>query len=298
MNATTTSPVSRRSALEVMANRFNLEPRKLLDILKNTVFKGANDEQMAALVVVSNEYGLNPLTREIYAFPAKGGGIQPVVSIDGWIRLMNSHPHFDGLDTAFAGKDRELACTVTIYKKGCQRPVVITEYLGECYRKTEPWDTWPRRMLRHKAIIQCARVAFGFSGISDEEDVGRATVTLESPAYVGRPNFLPAAPSPAPLRDEEAVNTGPVASQEPAPSAIDPESPGPVVTAAHAELEAFLDENNVPFGALQSVAAKSGFFGTDWDSYSGLGDVPEKVVSRLLRNKAGLLMQLQAQQPV
>jgi hypothetical protein len=26
------------------------------------------------------------------------------------------------------------------------------------------------RMLRHKAIIQCARIAFGFSGITDEDE--------------------------------------------------------------------------------------------------------------------------------
>jgi hypothetical protein len=28
----------------------------------------------------------------------------------------------------------------------------------------------PKRMLRHKALIQCARVAFGFSGIFDEDE--------------------------------------------------------------------------------------------------------------------------------
>lgn len=26
------------------------------------------------------------------------------------------------------------------------------------------------RMLRHKAVMQCARIAFGFSGIHDEDD--------------------------------------------------------------------------------------------------------------------------------
>ena len=38
----------------------------------------------------------------------------------------------------------------------------------------------PRRMLRHKALIQGARIAFGFSGIYDEDearDIGMKNVT-------------------------------------------------------------------------------------------------------------------------
>lgn len=161
------------SALAVMAQRFSVEPQKLLETLKNTVFKGATDSEMMTLVVVANEYGLNPLTKEIYAFPAKGGGIVPVVSIDGWIHLANSHPQMDGLDFEFdhdeAGK--LVSCTASIHRKDRSRPIRVTEYLAECKRSSEPWKM-EHRMLRHKALIQCSRVAFGFSGIVDEEEAG------------------------------------------------------------------------------------------------------------------------------
>ncbi len=40
-----------------------------------------------------------------------------------------------------------------------------------CKRNTEPWKM-EHRMLRHKAVMQCARIAFGFSGIHDEDDAG------------------------------------------------------------------------------------------------------------------------------
>ena len=63
------------SALNLMASRLSCDPAKLLATLKATVFRGANDEEVMALVVVSNEYQLNPLLKEMYAFPAKGGGI-------------------------------------------------------------------------------------------------------------------------------------------------------------------------------------------------------------------------------
>ena len=48
--------------------------------------------------------------------------------------------------------------------------MIITEYFEEVSRATDPWKSHPRRMLRHKAIIQCARVAFAFTGIKDEDE--------------------------------------------------------------------------------------------------------------------------------
>ncbi len=172
MNQDTTlaPPAPKVSALALMAGRFSVDPNKLLETLKNTVFKGATNDELLALVVVSNEYGLNPLTKEIYAFPAKGGGIVPVVSIDGWLRMMNDHPQFDGLDYEWQHDGEKLvACTAVIFRKDRSKPVRVTEYLAECKRGTDPWKM-EHRMLRHKATIQGARVAFGFSGISDEDE--------------------------------------------------------------------------------------------------------------------------------
>jgi hypothetical protein len=44
---------------------------------------------------------------------------------------------------------------------------------GVCFRNTDPWKQWPRRMLRHKAAIQCARVAFGISGVMEPDEAER-----------------------------------------------------------------------------------------------------------------------------
>ena len=151
----------------IMADKFNLAPEKLLPVLKDTCFKGATDEQMVALLVVANEYNLNPFTKEIYAFPAKGGGIVPVVGIDGWLRIINEHPQYDGMDVRISDDGKE--CTCTIYRKDRTHATSITEYLEEVVRNTDPWKM-ARRMLRHKAIIQCARVAFSFSGIKDDDE--------------------------------------------------------------------------------------------------------------------------------
>jgi phage recombination protein Bet len=169
--AIATTATKPASALAVMAGRCNVEPAKLHSTLKNTVFKGASDDELLALVVVANTYGLNPLLKELYAFPAKGGGIVPVVSIDGWVSMANNHPQMDGMEFEHHNDEagKLVAVTCRIYRKDRSRPVEVTEYLSECKRQTEPWKM-EHRMLRHKALIQCARYAFGFSGITDEDE--------------------------------------------------------------------------------------------------------------------------------
>ena len=141
----------------------------LLDTLKKTAFKGAvSDEQMAALLIVANQYKLNPWTSEIYAFPSNSG-IVPVVGVDGWARIINGNSQFDGMEFE---QDAE-SCTCKIYRKDRSHPVSVTEFMEECKRDTKPWKSHPRRMLRHKAMIQAARLAFGFAGIYDEDEAER-----------------------------------------------------------------------------------------------------------------------------
>ncbi len=146
----------------------------LIETLKATAFKGqVSDAQMTALMVVANQYGLNPWTKEIYAFPEKNNGIVPVVGVDGWARIINNHPQFDGMD--FQQDDE--SCTAIIFRKDRSHPVKVTEYMSECKRGTGPWQSHPKRMLRHKAMIQCARIAFGYGGIFDQDE---AEVIVES----------------------------------------------------------------------------------------------------------------------
>jgi phage recombination protein Bet len=171
-----------------MAGKLSVEPDKLLGTLKATVFKGATNEELLALVVVSNEYGLNPLLKEIYAFPAKGGGIVPVVSIDGWIRMTNNHPMMDGVEFEdhrdASGKLESITCK--IHRKDRAHPTVVTEYLSECKRNTDPWKM-ENRMLRHKALMQCARVAFGFSGITDDDEARPQVRNVTPPSVPADP---------------------------------------------------------------------------------------------------------------
>lgn len=182
-NASITVPqgTSGTSVLARLAGRFGIDQGKMLECLKATAFKGpASNEQIMALCVVADQYKLNPWTKEIYAFPDKQNGIVPVVGVDGWARIINEHPQFDGMDFE---QDTE-SCTCTIHRKDRAHPVQVTEYAAECQRNTGPWGSHPRRMLRHKAMIQCARLAFGYAGIYDTDEAERIVEGIASePQY-------------------------------------------------------------------------------------------------------------------
>ena len=252
------------SALAIMASRINVEPSKLLSTLKSTVFKNASDDELLALVVVANEYGLSPFLKELYAFPAKGGGIVPIVSVDGWNKMLLRQESFDGIEFDFAETEdgKPVTCTATIYLKNRSRPVKVTEYFAECHRNTDPWNNMPHRMLRNRTLCQASRLAFGFSGVNIEDEIIdiAATVTDVSP------KALPAARVEIPQPAQE---------QDPA-----------------VEFAAFMSDNNIPFTVVQKWGGESGNI-PDSSSLPGIDAVPKDTLKRLLKNKAGLKAQLE-----
>lgn len=199
---TTNSKNQPNTLVKKFADKFNFpDEKKLIDTLKATAFKikegVVTDEQMSALLIVADQYGLNPFTKEIFAYPDKQNGIVPVVSVDGWSRIINQHPDMDGLEFVYSddivtdlpdAKSCSSWIECVIYRKGRSHPVRVKEFLDEVYRPpfegtnqktgapyktTGPWQSHTKRMLRHKSLIQCSRIAFGFVGIYDQDEAER-----------------------------------------------------------------------------------------------------------------------------
>lgn len=188
----------RRSLMIDMATRYGMEPTVFAATLRATVVPpNTTNEEFAAFLMVAKEYELNPLLKEIYAFPKRGGGIQPIVSIDGWCNLVNSHPKLNGIEFDDHLTDGKVtAITARIWRKDREKPIVVTEYMAECVRATDTWKQYPRRMLRHKALIQCARYAFGFAGIVDPDEAERMGADVSGMRSL-REDGPPAPPSKA-----------------------------------------------------------------------------------------------------
>jgi hypothetical protein len=130
----------------------------------------------------------------------------PVVGVDGWSRIINEHPQCDGIE--FKDAEDGSWCECTIHRKDRAHPTRCTEYMSECRRKTAPWDSHPARMLRHKTIIQCARMAFGFA-LKDPDEAERIMEADTRPP-IAPPRVIEVVPDPAELQQTETTVTEPL----------------------------------------------------------------------------------------
>lgn len=251
--AVTTAPAESKKLLSRVAEKFGIEPTKMMDTLKATAFRvpegtEVSNEQMMALLIVAEQYDLNPWTKEIYAFPDKQKGIVPVVGVDGWTRIINSNPMMNGIEYVYSDQIVEspehkpcpawIECI--IHRKDRDHPIRVREYLVECYRPpfkgngkngpyvvAGPWQSHTSRFLRHKVTIQCARLAFGFAGIYDVDEAERiieasATIIESAPKVAKKSakahldDFAGVAPAltHGPPSDAAPVNLAPDVAKE------------------------------------------------------------------------------------
>ena len=105
---------------------------------------------------------LDPLSEEIGFTQYEDGQWQVLITIEGCSKLLNQHPQFNGLhftqaDTLIDGLPEWIECS--IYRKDREVPTTVREYLAEVKSENEIWKKMPRRMLRHRALQQCVRLA-------------------------------------------------------------------------------------------------------------------------------------------
>lgn len=216
-----------KSILVTMADQYGMEPEAFEQVVRATCMppdrngKVPSKAEFASFLLVAKEYDLNPLTKEIYAFSGKGGGVVPILSIDGWVSLIQKSGKCDGFEFEFEHTDDGslVSCTCTMYRKDQKHPTRVTEYLSECRRPTDPWKM-AHRMLRHKSLMQAGRYAFGYSGIYDEDEA-RDIIRNETMRDV-TPSEPPEPPPPPPPPTEPPQPVEPeIIDVEPEPPTID-----------------------------------------------------------------------------
>jgi len=112
------------------------------------------------------KHKLDPFADEISIHQYEDGHWQAFITIDGWSKLINSHPAFSGISFTEStelvnGIPTWMGCA--IFRIDRVVPINVKEYLCEIQTEHSIWKEMPRRMLRHRVIAQCARLAFGVS---------------------------------------------------------------------------------------------------------------------------------------
>ena len=112
------------------------------------------------------EYRLNPHADEIDLIQFEEGRWQVFITVNGWAKLINAHPAFCGIEFSEASELEEgvpLWMGCAIYRTDRVKPIEVKEYFSEMKTEHAAWQQMPRRMLRHRAMQQCARLAFGIT---------------------------------------------------------------------------------------------------------------------------------------
>lgn len=212
------SGVASLPAIQKMAQSYDLNAAAFIYTFKATAMPDkATDAEFVSCCLVAREHALNPLTKEIYFMKTRSGAIQPIVSVDGWIKKCNDHPQFDGIEFGDVNDDKGnlVAMSCSIHRKDRARPTTITEYFDECSKSGgAAWKTSPRRMMRNRVLCQCARIAFGFAGIMEPDEFaqwqgGMKDITPVSPSTPDIPDI------PDEIPDIPEVQTSDETHEEP-----------------------------------------------------------------------------------
>lgn len=144
-------------------------------------------------------YRLDPLMGEVVFWLGAEAQADPRITIDGWMKIINEHPQFMGIEfeeTRSLNNEDLHSMKCTIHRKDRSLPVRIEEHLAEVQNDHPLWKSMPRRMLRHRALQQCARLAFGISTpefVNTEEQVRQGNITKPQTAHQGLDNSQKAA---------------------------------------------------------------------------------------------------------
>jgi phage recombination protein Bet len=164
-----------------LAEQWGIEESAVEAILSRSIVQTRDDDpppsryEVMSAGVIANRYRLDPMTNEVYFFRSRDGRrIVPIVGVDGWAKIVSRQPGYLGCEFATimddAGKCVSIRCKMRKATEYGPAEVEVEEFLSECGRNVGPWKSHPRRMLRHKAFQQAARLLFAITGIYDEDE--------------------------------------------------------------------------------------------------------------------------------
>lgn len=222
-----------KALTESLAEQFGVSPEEMIATLKSQCFPGgaASNGQLMMLCSFAKTYDLNPLARECYAF-VSGGKMTVGVQVDGWSKIANREPAYDGMEMEYEKDDKGnvIAITSKTFVKGRAHPTTYRAVMKEWYRgASDVWKSMPEHQLYVKARNEGIRFAFGIPAY-DPDDIQRMeqAVTVETtgslvtiPESKLKPLFEEAAA--AQVSGSEPAGSPPAAEPEPVRPAVEPE---------------------------------------------------------------------------
>lgn len=162
-----------------------------VQLIKDTVSKGATDAEFKLLLYLANKYNLDPLARQIWLIKYGNNPASIYAGRDGFLKIAHDSGQFDGMDSfeLYDDKGNVIGAECTVWRKDMTHPFRVRVTLKEYDTKQNQWAAKPGTMIKKVAESQCLRKAFPISGLYSPEEIAET-------------------PSPAPSsRQSEVVDT-------------------------------------------------------------------------------------------
>lgn len=161
--------------------------------IKNTVAKKATDDELDMFMHLAKEYNLDPFQGEIYFW--KFGKKDPTImtSRDGYLKIANQHPAFDGMDSGviYPGDDfkktadgvehsldisnmgkQPIGAYAVVYRSDREVPTRVIIPFKDYNKDNKVWNNYPSAMIQKCAESMALKRAFSVSGLVSKEEMG------------------------------------------------------------------------------------------------------------------------------
>lgn len=168
-----------------------------VELIKQTIAKGASDNELQLFLAQCRRTGLDPFARQIY-WIKRGNQGSTQVSIDGFRVIAERSGEMDGQEVSWCGEDGvwkdvwlakvpPAAARVVVYRKGCSHPFTAIAKWSEYNAGGSMWSKMPANQLAKCAEALALRKAFPhqLSGLYTPDEMAQADdkpgVVVEAP---------------------------------------------------------------------------------------------------------------------
>jgi len=145
--------------------------------LRATVCKDATPAQFRMFAEICKATGLNPFLKEIWFVP----GVGVMAGRDGYLRVANEHPMFDGMETRVERdpKNVPIRAICSVWRKDRSHPITCEAYFSEYSKGGGIWAKYPSAMISKVAEVLALKRSFSINGVVTEEEIGHEQPTRE-----------------------------------------------------------------------------------------------------------------------
>src|ERR1700689_4280790 len=163
--------------------------------LRAIVPNGTTDSELKIFYLNCKSSGLNPFMKEILLIKSNSGSTT-VTTRDGYLKIANSNPHFDGLegDCIYEGdilarrsdgsihitygenhfkfdRNKLIGAFANVYRKDRSKASSVFVNMKDYNKSTKVWEQYPNSMILKVAEAMALKRAFAISGLVTQEEV-------------------------------------------------------------------------------------------------------------------------------